>query len=305
MAQYSCIVIGAGPAALQAALFLARANVKTLVSGKPEESDLAYGRIIGNLFSASNEPPGKTLLENAQDQIKKYGAEMIKEEVVDLQQMQNQEFEITTETGKKFTAQAVIIATGASHVKAGIDGEDKFFGAGVHTCVACDGPLTKGKKIAVVGSGSHAAQEAIELTTFTSQVTIFTQGDTPSWSKELENLVKEKNIIISDKRIKALKGDKKIEGIILADKSEDSCDGIFIAMGSASGITFAYKLGLEQKDNFLVISRDGKTNLEGIFAAGAVTGGNSQIAKSIGEGCNAAISVIKKVKGLSQYADQT
>ena len=100
----------------------------------------------------------------------------------------------------------------------------------------------------------------------------------------------------------------------MADNKEEQFDGIFIALGAASSVTFAYKLGLEQKDGppsasggggFLAIDREGKTNLEGVFAAGGCTGGNPQIAKSVGEGCNAAISVIKKVKGLTQYYDQT
>lgn len=305
MDKYVCIIIGAGPAALEAALFLGRASVSAMIIGDPTKSDLAYGRAIGNFFSLVDEPPGKTLLDNAVEHAKKYGVEVLAEEVVDLEQLPDKTFQITTEKNKKFLADSVIIATGLTHVKAGIQGEDKFFGAGVHTCVACDGFLCKGKKIGVVGSGSHALQEAVELATFTDRITVYTQGDEPSWSKELAELAQQKKIVISGNRIKALKGEKKVEGVVFSDKTEEQLDGIFIALGTASGVTFAYKLGLEQKDNFLVIDRDGKTNFEGIWAAGAVTGGNAQIAKSIGEGCNAAISVIKKAKGLAQYSDQT
>jgi len=305
MEKYVCIVIGAGPAALEAALFLGRASVSTLVIGDPTKSDLAYGRAIGNFFSQVDEPPGKTLLDNAVEHAKKYGVLVLSEEVVDLEQLSDKTFQVTTEKNTKFVADSVIIATGLTHVKAGIKSEDQFFGAGVHTCVACDGFLCKGKKIGIVGSGSHALQEAVELATFTNQITVFTQGDEPSWSKELSDLAGQKNIVISNRRITALKGEKKVEGAVFSDKTEEPLDGIFVALGSASGVTFAYKLGLEQKDNFLVIDRDGKTNFEGIWAAGAVTGGNAQIAKSVGEGCNAAVSVIKKAKGLAQYSDQT
>ncbi len=93
--------------------------------------------------------------------------------------------------------------------------------------------------------------------------------------------------------------------MVMADNREDKVNGVFIALGSASSVTFAYKLGLEQKDGFLIIDREGKTNVEGVCAAGGATGGNAQIAKSVGEGCNAAISAIRKIKGLAQYLDQT
>lgn len=305
MNKFVCIIIGAGPAALEAALFLGRASVSTMVIGDPEKSDLAYGRVIGNFFSLIDEPPGKTMIANGLEQIKKYGVTIVPEEVVDLEQLPDKTFQVTTEKNNKLLTDYVIIATGLTHVKAGIKDEDKFFGAGVHTCVACDGFLCKDKAIGIVGSGSHALQEAVELSTFTNRITVYTQGDDPSWSKELEAMSRQKNIVISDRRITALKGEKKVEGVVFSDKTEERLDGIFIALGSTSGLTFAYKLGLEQKDNFLVIDRDGKTNFEGIWAAGAVTGGNAQIAKSIGEGCNAAISVIKKAKGLAQYSDQT
>ncbi len=305
MEKFSCVIIGAGPAGLQSGLFLGRASVSTLVIGVPEKSDLYYGKIIGNFFGAADEPSGAILLDNGVEHLKKYGVRVLKEEVVDLQVQDGGIFKIVTESQQEFSADAVIIATGQSLVKAGILNEQKFFGNGVHTCVACDGPLVKGKKIGVIGSGSHAVQEAIELLTFTDKVTIFTQGAAPVWSKELDAMIKQKNITVSDLRMKALKGETKIEAAVFSDGTEEPFDGIFIALGAASSVTFSYKLGLEQQDGFLKIDRDGKTNMEGIWAAGAATGGNPQIAKSVGEGCNAALSIIKKLKGIPQYKDQT
>lgn len=305
MEKFSCIIVGGGPAALQAALFLGRANVSAKVIGIPEKSDLADGRIIGNYFGLSDEPPGLALLQNGVDHTGKYGIEVLKEEVVDAEKLEGGPLRVSTETKKEFSAETLIIATGQAHVKAGIQGEDKFFGNGVHTCVACNGIFYKDKKVAVIGSGSHALQEAIELSSYTNRITVFPQGAAPAWAKELEALAKEKGILVSDKRIKGLKGETRVEGAVFADNTEEPMDGLFLALGSASSITFGYKLGLLQKDGFLVIDRDGKTNVEGVWAAGGCTGGNAQIAKSVGEGCNAAIGVIKRVKGLGQYTDQT
>jgi thioredoxin reductase (NADPH) len=305
MQKFSCIIIGAGPAGLQAALFLGRASVSTLVIGMPEKSDLAYGKIIGNYFGLGDDTPGITLLLNGVEQIKKYGVTVLKENVLDAQKLEDGLFHIITESKKEYRADALIITAGQAHTKAGIQGETKFLGIGVHTCVACDGILYKDKKVGVLGSGSHAAYEAIELTTYTNYVTLFTQGEPPQWSPELLNQAQKKGVTISEKRIKKIRGGKHMEAVEYWDNTEQYLDGIFIALGSASSLTFAYKLGLEQKDGFLVIDRDGKTNVENIWAAGGSTGGNPQIAKDVGEGCNAAINVIKKVKGMTQYLDQT
>lgn len=305
MQNFSCIIIGAGPAGLQAALFLGRASVSSLVIGIPDKSDLSYGRAIGNYFGLLDEAPGKILLQNAIAQIKKYGIDMLTEEVVDLEKLDNGKFRVVTETRKEFLSEFLIIASGQAYTRSGIQNEDKFFGNGVHTCVACDGIFYKGRKVAVIGSGSHAAQEAIELATYTKDISIYTQGDKPSWSKELNDFLREKGIVIKEERIKTLKGDTHITDVIISDNREEKINGIFIALGSASSVTFAYKLGLGQKDGFLVIDREGKTNVKGVWAAGGATGGNAQIAKSIGEGCNAALGVIRKIKGLAQYLDQT
>ncbi|MBI2450805.1 MAG: NAD(P)/FAD-dependent oxidoreductase [Parcubacteria group bacterium] len=304
--HYECLIIGGGPAALQAGLFLGRASVNSLMIGIPEKSDLAYGRVIGNYFGCGNEAPGLTLLKNGVSQIKKYGVEILKEEVVSVEKMENKsQFKVLTETNKEFLADNIIIATGQAYIKAGLEGENEFLGKGVHTCVACDGIFYKNKKVAVIGAGSHALQEALELSAYTDKIAIFTQGEIPNWAKELEVLAKNKGIEIKNEIVKAVQGEKFVKKIILDSGQEELMDGIFIALGAASSITFAYKLGLEQKDGFITASREAETNIEGVWAAGGATGGNAQIAKSVGEGCNAAIGVIKKVKGLNQYIDQT
>lgn len=302
--KYDCIVIGGGPAALQAGLFLTRANVSTLIIGEPQESDLASGEKIGNYFGIVGEPPGKALLSNGVLGVKKYGGEILEDEVVDMAK-KNKEITVDTANQKSFKTEAVIIATGKAYEKAGIQNEDKFFGKGVHTCVACDGIFYKEKVVGIVGFGSHAAQEAIELTDFSKDVTIYTQGAEPAWSDGLGKLLKNKKIKIKKNTIIKLNGKENVTGVTLEDDSIDKLAGIFVALGSASSVTFANKVGLIQKDSFLVIDRDGKTNVDGIWAAGAATGGNAQIAKSVGEGANAAISVIEKIKGLSDYKDQT
>lgn len=302
--MYETIIIGAGPAGQQAGLFLGRAKIKTLVIGIPEKSDLSYGKIIGNYFGVSDGPTGLTLLRNGIEHLKKFEVEILEEEVIDLEKP-GDTLTVTTNTLKKFEAKSVIITTGQQLPTAGIRGEKDFLGKGVHTCVACDGPLMKNKKVAVVGHGSHAAEEAIELAAYTSQITIYSQGQTWEISQPLIKKIQTLKIQMSDKRITSIEGKMLVERITFKDKTAEAIDGVFLAVGTAGGVTFAYKLGLEQDKGYIKIDRDGKTSVPGVWAAGGVTGGNQQIAKSAGEGCNAAVSIIRTLKGLENYKDQT
>lgn len=303
-ASYDSIIIGAGPAGQQAGLFLGRATLKTLLIGDPESSDLSYGKIIGNLFGAPDDPSGATLLRNGVGHLKRCGTEVLPGEVVDIVQA-GDAFEVVTAALERFAAKTIVIATGRQLPTAGIRNERDFLGKGVHTCVACDGPLFKDKVAAVVGSGPHAAEEALELSAYTGKITIYSQGEPWTMGEGLLRRLEERGLKREDKRIARIAGETFVRSVEFADKTSASVDGVFLAVGSAGGVTFANKLGLVQdKDGYLAIDRDGRTNLPGIWAAGSVTGGNAQIAKSVGEGCNAAISIIKTLKGLAEYVDQ-
>ena len=304
MTNYDTIIIGAGPTGIQAGLFLGRAQVKTILIGMPEKGALAYGKIISNYFGLPDDPPGLTLLQNGVEQLKRCGSEFLRDEVVDLKQSKDG-FEVTTATLKIFNSKTVIIATGAYIPSAGIRGEKNFLGKGVHTCVACDGPLFKKKKVAVVGNGPHAAEEALELATFTDKITIYSQGSPWEIGEALLAKLKEKNIPLSDKRITEVAGAPLLKSAKFSDGAEEAFEGLFLALGTAGGTTFSNKLGLEQKDGFIKIDKDGKTSVKGVWAAGGVTGGNLQISKSVGDGCNAAISIIRTLKGIENYMDQT
>ncbi len=302
--NFDTIIIGAGPAGLQAALFLTRAQIKTLVIGKPEESDLAFGKRIGNIFGILGEPTGLSLLENSVEQMRRYGGELLREEVIDIVKKEG-DFQMKTGEGKEYFGKTIIIANGAAPTMAGIEGEKEFLGKGVHTCVVCDGFLYKDKKVAVIGEGNHAAEEALELTSFTKGVVIFSQKRPWKFSEHIKKNLREKGIKLEEKKIVKVLGKKNVEAAETSDGENLILDGIFLALGVTPSLTFAEKLKLPLKDGFIVINQDSFTKVEGVYAAGGATGGNPQIAKDAGEGCNAAISIIKKLKGLEQYADQT
>jgi thioredoxin reductase (NADPH) len=303
MADYDTIIIGSGPAALSAAVFAARAKVKTLLIGLPEKSQLHYAQNVGNYIGA-DEISGPELLERGVQQVKKYGAEVLQKEVVHV--MKRAEFTVKTADNKTYTSKTVIIASGMAIRLPGIKNDQALLGKGVHSCVACDGYPYKGKKVAVIGNGNHAAEEAIELLALTNDITIISNGKEFEVSSELMKECEKGKVKFTKDKIAEFKGGKWLESLLMKDGSIAKYGGVFLALGGVTSLTFAQKLALDTTpEGFLVIDKDGKTAIDGCYAAGGCTGGNQQIAKSAGEGCNAAISVIKKVKGLDNYSDQT
>src|SRR3989338_3703714 len=303
--MYDVLIIGAGPAGLQAALFTARAGLSTLVAGDTAKSALADGAKIGNAFGILGEPPGHALLANSVANVKTYGGEFSADEVVDLRKRDDGIFAGKTAMGTALEAKTVVIATGAGYVSAGIQDEQAYLGKGVHTCVACDGYYYKGKSVAVVGEGHFAAEEALELAAYTDRITIFSPGKEWTMSPDIQKALADKRVSLRKDRIVKLAAEQTVTGVGLEDGTVVPADGVFLALGTTSSIAFAQKLGVEQKDDAIAIDRDGTTNVDGVYAAGGCTGGNQQIAKSAGEGCNAAVAIIKKLRGVAQYSDQT
>lgn len=175
----------------------------------------------------------------------------------------------------------------------------------MHYCVACDGPLFSGKNVIVIGNGNYAAEEAIQLSSFSKNITVFSNGQKFNFYPEIENLLENNKIKLSEEIITECSGKNTVEKIKTGKGKETPVNGIFVAMGKATALAFANKLALETKEDYILIDRDGKTSEEGAYAAGGCTGGNYQMAVSVGEGCNAAVSVIKKIKGLGVYSDLT
>lgn len=297
--MYDVIIIGCGPAGLTAAIYTARSQLKTLIIGSMEDSMLWKAHFIQNYFGVEAE--GKELLKKGVGQAKNLGAELVEAEVVSAKGKDGS-FTVTTDDNKEYEGRTIIIATGTACAPAGIKGEKELAGKGVSYCAICDGFFYKDKKIAVVGNGNYAAHEAIELLSFTKDITIFSQGKDWEMSDEFKKALEKKKVKLRKEQIAAFTGKKALEGVMIGDK-EEKFDGVFIAMGSATGLSFAQKLGIQLKGNSIVIDRDGNTNVKGVFAAGNCTGCNPQVAVDVGEGCNAGLSAIKLVKGKEMHID--
>ncbi|MGM0645009.1 MAG: NAD(P)/FAD-dependent oxidoreductase [Thermodesulfobacteriota bacterium] len=293
MKKYEVIVVGAGPAGLSAAIYTARAGMSTLILGCEPKISGDYD--IDNYFGFPETITGKELLERGKRQAKRFGVEMRCDRVLGIHPTAEEDFEIKTETGS-VKACSIILSTGVSRIRPGIEDLSGYEGKGVSYCVSCDGFFFRNKQVMVVGEGIFAANQALELTQYTPHVSICSQGKPLSMTEPFKEKLKEAGIPIKERKIQRVEGEDVLERVVYDDGSEEAVDGLFIALGEASSLDFAYSLGLMRNGVFLQADEEQKTNFPGVFAAGDCVGRFLQISVAVGEGAIAGRSAISFVK---------
>src|SRR3989344_5475699 len=224
---YDVVIAGAGPAAMQAAIYLGRADLKTLVIGYPAKSQLYKAHVVGNYYGVPTTITGPQLIENAQKALKEYGVETLEAEVTNIAQNEDKTFSVKTHELKEYKGKYIIIATGRAYKMANIKNEEPLTGKGVHYCVPCDGYFYRNKKIAVIGRQNFAAEEALSLLTYTKDVTMFSQGKEYEIAPNLLEALKKNNIKMEKHKIIEFAGEKKMDHM-LTDKGEKlKFDGVF------------------------------------------------------------------------------
>ena len=296
------VVIGAGPAGLSAAIYLGRAKIDAIVIGKPKESQVMKAHLIMNYLGFPEGITGKDLLKKAQKQVKKYKIPIIEKEVVNVTK-EKDIFVIKTDDEKIIKSKAVIVATGTPIKLSGIQNEESLTGKGVHYCVECDGPVYQKKNLAVIGNGNHAAEEAILLLTYTKKITIISNNNKFEFSQALEKEIKKYKITLMNEKVKSFEGKSSLDSVILMNGNKLIFDAVFMGCGELSALDFASKLALQIEKESLVVDANGMTAEPGIFAAGNCISRCRQVAKSVGDGCNAALSAIKFVRNAAIYQD--
>lgn len=289
---YNVIIIGSGPAGISASLYCKRANLETLIISKGIGTlDKVYD--IENYYGLLDNITGEKLQQIGENQAKKLGIEIKRQEVVQIDY--NGNFIVKT-LNNIYEAKAVILATGSSRRKANIKGIKDFEGKGVSYCATCDGFLYKGKNVAVLGNKEYALYEIEKLLPIVKNVTMLTNGESAP----------EKRIgkyEVEERKIREFRGINSIEEIEFEDNTKKKIDGIFIAIGTASSSDLAKKLGviLDDKEN-IKVDRNMETNIKGLYACGDCTGGVLQVAKAVYEGMIAGMSVIKyTLKGSDDF----
>ncbi len=292
--MYDVIIIGKGPAGLQSALYTARAKLKTLVIGK--DSVIEKSSRIDN-YCCSPTQSGEELIAIGVDQAKSVGVKFKKEIAISIRK--NSIFEIITDSNI-YKSKALIIATGQPAKKVPIKNINNFEGKGIHYCSTCDGFFYDGLKIGILGYTDYAVQELKEMQNYTSNITLYTNGQEVKINATNLEYLNEHNIPILKKKISSFEGNQALEKILFEDQTEEDIEGIFIAYGTASSVDFARKLGIMIQKNAIQVDDDQKTNIKGLFAAGDCTGGFKQISTAVGQGALAGKSAIEYIKNFKE-----
>jgi thioredoxin reductase (NADPH) len=292
------IVIGSGPAGLTAAIYLARANLNPLViAGNQPGGQLMITTDVDNFPGFPEGIMGPELMTKMMEQAKRFGTEMINEDVTKVDFSQ-QPFKIWTE-GTMYEAKAVVIAVGASAVWLGLESEQRLRGHGVSACATCDGFFFKNKDIAVVGGGDTAMEEALFLTKFANSVTVIHRRDTLRASKIMQQRAMENPKIkfLWNTVIEEVLGKDKMEGLRVknlqsGDVLEVAKDGLFLAIGHKPNTEVFKDTGLEFDANgYLKGEGEVWTKIDGVFLAGDVADHEyRQAITAAGAGCKAAIN---------------
>lgn len=280
------LIIGSGPAGISAALYAARAGMDTLVISSGQ-SALFKAHMIENYYGGSI--PGDELYEKGIAQAKALGIEIKEDQVVGLGF--DGDFIVTGEKSQ-YKAKAVIIATGSSRKAPPLPGLSEFEGRGVSYCAVCDGFFHRGKNVAVLGSGTYALHEAMELSPIAESVTILTDGQAPEFS--LPDSVT--NISVDTGKIKELTGEELLSSVVFEDGKALDVSGVFVAIGTAGSSDLARKLGAVTEGTKIAVNGEMATNIPGLYAAGDCTPGMLQVAKAVYQGAEAATSAIKFVR---------
>ena len=300
MPEDSCdvAIIGRGPAGLQAAIHAASKKAKVMVFGKLQKSGLYKAR-IANFCCSEKIIPGKQMLDAGRKQAESFDAVFLEEDVMETKS-ENDGFVLVTEGGKAFRTKALILAMGVARKKLRVKGEKEFVGRGVSYCVDCDANFFKGMDVAVVGNESAAAAGALTLLQYAKRVFVVCREliTTDVLRKQLENSEVE---IIRDTWVKEIMGGSEVEGVILKNGQTLNVSGVFVELGAKGAMELAANLGVvfdAETFSFIETNKKQETNIQGVYAAGDITGRPLQIAKAVGEGCVAGIEAAEYAKKL-------
>jgi thioredoxin reductase (NADPH) len=289
------IVVGGGPAGFTAGLYAARAGRKTIILEGRRGSRLSVGYKIENYpgFMAID---SVELLNKFKDQAAHYGADIRSEDAIDFNFSSETKYVVTK--GRLYEGRAVVLATGKPVVRENmIPGEEKFLGQGVSYCATCDGPLFRGLPVGLLGSSDDAVEEVLELQDLGCRVhwipgdSRMSESSIPRW-KDIE---KRKIPVYWRTKVKEIVGERSVEKVILEkDGKEETLQvaGFFVIRENLSPPLLA-RAGLRlDHRQCLSVDRFQRTNLQGVFAAGDLTCGGTQVVTAAGEGAMAAMQAV-------------
>lgn len=303
--HFRCLIIGAGPAGYTAAIYASRANLSpVLFSGLQPGGQLTTTTEVENFPGYPSGIDGKAMMEDLKQQALRFGAD-IRMGLVTKADFSQKPYQIEVDGEKQFTADTVIIATGASAKYLGLSDEEKYAGQGVSACATCDGFFYRNRTVAVVGGGDTACEEAIYLASIAKKVYLIVRKNYLRASKVMQERVlnSEKIEVLFEHNTTGLFGEDGVEGVHLvyrkgtADEKvvDIAIDGFFLAIGHKPNTdVFAGQIDLDEAGYIRTKEGMPMTNIPGVFAAGDVADPRyRQAITSAGSGCKAAMEAEK------------
>ncbi len=296
---YEVLIAGAGPAGLTAAVYCARKQLKTIVISENIGGQALQSWAIEN-YMGFRVITGEDLMKSFEEQARLQDIRLEIDRVAAIAQ-EERGFLVTTASGTSYRASCIIIAQGKHPRKLDVLGEDRFIGRGISICSTCDGPLFRGKRVAVVGGGNSALQTAVEMSGIAASVSLIVRSTIRADESYRKILAEKDNIAVYENtRVTALKGDQFLSGITITGKDGKELaldlDGIFVEIGWIPNTEFLEGFLELNALKEIVIDTDCHTSRPGIFAAGDVTSiKGKQIIIAAGQGAQAALEAYEYV----------
>ncbi|MFC1883957.1 FAD-dependent oxidoreductase [Thermodesulfobacteriota bacterium] len=299
LVELDLLIVGAGPAGLTAGIYAARSGLKAaLIERSSLGGQVATTPVVEN-YPGLAQVSGKTLVDIMVSHALQYVQIFEGEEVVDIKLADPIE---VISTRRRFLVKTVLLATGATHRHLGVPGESDFMGRGVSYCATCDGPLFKGKKVAVIGGGDSAVTEALHLHNIGVAVTLIHRRESFRAQEFLSKNVSENDIpVLWNTEVKEIRGNGKVSELVLINNKtgevfKHKTDGVFISIGYSPTVDMAEKIGVElTEDGYINQDSKHRTNIKNVYSAGDVEGGYKQIVTAAGQGSEAAMTIFEDI----------
>lgn len=304
---WDVIMVGAGPAALSAAIYTTREDIDTLLFERGVIGGLAaITDWVDNYPGFPKGVAGLDLAESLQQQAERFGAQIELGEVTEI--TDEGKYKLLKTTSGDYKARAVLLATGSDWKKIGVPGEKEFYARGVHYCATCDGAFYRDKRLVVVGGGNSAVQEAIFLTRYASHIDLLVRGDKMRASdvliQELKKHTEKITVHLNTTTDEIVGKDNMVVKVVgthttTKKKKDFPTDGVFIFVGLLPNTQFLSSTKIElDKVGLIKTDQNLLTNMPGVFAAGDVrSGATMQIASAAGEGATAALKIREYLEG--------
>ena len=293
--EVDVLIIGAGPAGLSAGIYAVRSGLNTFIIDKGNAGGLAEDAPFVENYLGFEGMTGEELAKRFKEHAMKYVEISERNEVKEIRK-EGETFFVNAEKGD-YKAKAIIFATGTTHKKLNIPGEEKFYGKGVSYCVTCDGYFFRGKKVAVIGGGNSGAIAAIYLKDLGAEPIIYEYMPKYMCETAYQKIIEEKGIPYNKNvQVMEIAGDESVNFIVYKDRDSgeihrDEVAGVFIYVGLVPLSDLAKKIGVEtDKRGYIQVDMSMRTNVPRVYAAGDITGKAGQIIIAAGQGAIAALS---------------